>query len=403
MLMRLFIIIAAALAGGGALMALAQPAAELSVPDAAAEDRAALARAKAQAAEAETKSAALAREADTIADAAQRASQQAAAMAISIQASEAAIEAARVRLAMVQRRLAEQRALLAERQAPMLRLTGALQSLSRRPPITVLASPGSIEEMVHVRIVLDQIMPEIERRTAGLQQELARTRAIREEAQLAARALQGERDRLGERRRALVRLEGERRARSRQLAASAAIEGDRAIAMAEEARDLTGLLDELAGNADVRDRLAQLPGPAMRPAAPGRAAASVDSAAAAPGGPPAYRLPVLGRLVAGFGEMTDGGARMDGISIRTQAGAQVVAPANGRIAFAGPYRGYGTIIIIDHGSGWSSLVTNLIARSVNVGDSVSQGSPIGRAGPDRPIITVELRRQGRPIDIATLL
>ena len=80
-----------------------------------------------------------------------------------------------------------------------------------------------------------------------------------------------------------------------------------------------------------------------------------------------------------------------------------MAPAAGRIAYAGPFRSYGRIVIIDHGGGWTSLVTDMIALSARVGDRVEQGAPIGRAGAGRPTITVELRRAGQPVDIATLV
>jgi septal ring factor EnvC (AmiA/AmiB activator) len=359
---------------------------------------------------AEARSAQLAEQADTAANSADRVRKQAAAVAASIQAAEAGIDAAEVRLGMVQQILSAQRAQLATRQAPMLRLTGALQSLSRRPPVAVLAQPGSLTDMVHVRMVLNDVMPEIDRRTKGLKSELAKTRAMREDVALATRALKAEQQKLADRRKELVKMEGQRRLQSRQLASSAAVEGDRAIARAEEARDITSLLDGLAGDAAVRDRLAQLSGPVQRPSlgasgsnsiAIGGDLADADSATAS--GPPPYRLPVLGKLVAGFGEATANGTRSAGLSIRTRAGAQVVAPADGRIAFAGPYRGYGTILIIDHANGWSTLITNLIAASPAVGSRVTQGEPLGRAGPDRPIITIELRRQGRPIDIVPLL
>jgi septal ring factor EnvC (AmiA/AmiB activator) len=71
--------------------------------------------------------------------------------------------------------------------------------------------------------------------------------------------------------------------------------------------------------------------------------------------------------------------------------------------FAGDYRGYGQIVIIDHGGGWTSLLTGMIALSVNVGDTLDSGTPIGRAGSDNSNITVELRRGGRPVDIVAML
>jgi septal ring factor EnvC (AmiA/AmiB activator) len=118
----------------------------------------------------------------------------------------------------------------------------------------------------------------------------------------------------------------------------------------------------------------------------------------------AYRLPVTGRLVTGLGEVSANGVRARGLTFAVAAGAPVVAPAAGRIAFAGPFRSFGRVAIVDHGEGWSTLVTGLGALTVRTGDEVATGAPIGRAaGGEDPRVTVELRRRGRPEDIAALL
>jgi septal ring factor EnvC (AmiA/AmiB activator) len=116
----------------------------------------------------------------------------------------------------------------------------------------------------------------------------------------------------------------------------------------------------------------------------------------------AWILPVAGRVVAGFGEAGAGGPSA-GIALAPADGAQVVAPAAGRIAFAGPYRGYGRIVIIEHDGGWTSLVTQLGRIDVAVGDRVVQGSPLGNAGPGRPVVSVEVRKDGAPVNPMTLI
>ena len=79
-------------------------------------------------------------------------------------------------------------------------------------------------------------------------------------------------------------------------------------------------------------------------------------------------------------------------------GAQVIAPGAGRVVFAGPYRGYGRIAIIEHAGGWTSLVTGLAQLDARVGDTLVAGSPLGIAGPGAPVITLELRRDGEPVN-----
>ncbi len=367
----------------------------------------ALAAARAQAAAALARSRALEGQANAARSNADKAHFAAAAMAARIQAAEADIGAAQAELAIVQRQQAMQQARLADEQQPVVQLTGMLQLLARKPALSVLVQPGTINDLVHARAILDSALPEIERRTAGLRAEMARSRALKAEAELALRTLSSARERLAAQRSALTRLEQERRIQSRALASSADLETTRAVAMGEKARDIVDLMESLRADAEVRADLAALDGPLLRPAAPEASALpSFESLAGPvrPAPPPlAYRLPVIGEVVAGLGEVSAGGVRSRGLTIAAPSGGQVVAPAAGRIAFAGPYRGFGAILIIEHKGGWTSLITNLISTSVRVGDEVVAGAPVGRAGPGRPEVTVELRKDGVPQDIVALV
>jgi murein hydrolase activator len=328
-----------------------------------------------------------------------------AALAARIQAAEADINAGEARVALVTRRLRAQETRFAEARGPLLTLTAALQQLSRQPPITVLAQPGSLTDMVHARAVLDSALPVIEARTAGVRTELASLRRLQGQARIALTALTTSRTTLAGRRTELSRLENERRIRARDLRGSARLEADRALGLGEQARDIAELMDRLESDGAVRDRLASLTGALPRPADPTRPRSLPADAprAGSPSGQPDYRLPAVGRIVAGLGEVSSSGVRSRGLTIAARPGGQIIAPAEGRVVFAGDYRGYGKIVILDHGDGWTSLVTGMIGLSASVGDEVDAGSPLGRAGANRPRITVELRRAGQPVDIAALV
>ncbi len=368
-------------------------------------ERQQLLSAKQQSADAMARSAALEAQAAAARDEADRLKKRSAALAARIQSAEADINAGEARVALVTRRVKDQEARLAEQQQPLLELTAALQQLSRQPPVSVLAQPGSLTDMVHARAVIDAAMPVIERRTASVRRELAQLRSVRQQQAVALKALAASRTQLAERRDALTRLENEGRLRSRELMSSAQLESDRALGLGEKARDIVELMDTLEADSATRGELAQLSGPlprprdptsaVMRPAPPAEAENELTRGA--------YRLPVVGRIVAGLGEVNDSGVRSRGITIAARPGGQVVAPAPGRVSFAGDYRGYGKILIIDHGGGWTSLVTGLIGLSVGVGDTLEAGTPVGRAGSNDSRITVELRRAGRPVDIAQML
>lgn len=321
---------------------------------------------------------------------------QEAAAAERIKAAEADIIAAEARIAIVDRLLAAQRSQVAERQGPVVRLIAALQSMARRPAVLGLIQPGSTEDMVHVRAVLGTTMPVVERRTAEVRAELARVQQLRANAGTAVRALRESRARLEDERIGLVRLEAEHRARSQELGRSALVESDRALALGERAREIVDQM-ESQGEADqIQGELLALPGPLPRP--------DTEAAPAAVKHVAAYRLPVAGQLVTGLGELSTTGVRARGLTLATLPNARAIAPAAGRIVYAGLFRGYRGVIIIDHGNGWTSLVAGLGGLAVRVGDRVSQGQLIGRApGGGDPRITIELRRRGQPMDLTQLL
>jgi septal ring factor EnvC (AmiA/AmiB activator) len=321
-----------------------------------------------------------------------------------VQGAEADIDAAEARIAIIERLRRDQRARLAQQQGPTVRLVAALQTLARRPAALTLVQPGSIDDLVHVRALLSTIVPAVEARTADLRAEVARGRALRGQADRALDLLAQSQRALVTQRNALAALAIERRRASDDLSGSAIVEQDRALAMGEEARDIGDLMTRIGASAEVRSILETLPGPTMRPARPGEARAlPAETSASTGGGQAPYRIPVIGQVVTGLGEVSDTGIRARGLTIATRPNAQVVAPTGGRIAFAGPYRGYGNIVIVDHGRGWTTLITSLAALDVRVGDPVDQGSPIGKAGPSRPTITVELRKMGQPVDIARII
>jgi septal ring factor EnvC (AmiA/AmiB activator) len=107
---------------------------------------------------------------------------------------------------------------------------------------------------------------------------------------------------------------------------------------------------------------------------------------------------VQGRTLIGFGARRESGLASTGRTLAPTPGAQVVAPARGRVAVAGAYRGFGRIVIIEHAGGWTSLVTGLAAVEVAVGDTVIGGSPLGRASGGKEPVTIELRQGGKPVN-----
>ena len=373
--------------GAGAMSAATLAA---QVPPAA-DQRQRLIQAKADSAAAARRADALQRDAASEQTAAARARAQQRIAATRVAEAQADLEIGEAQVALADRRLAERRTALAIGEAPTARLLGALASLGRRPAIAAVAQPGSVDDLVHLRAIFDAVRPAIRARTAALRVDLAGTRTLRDTAARAASALAGARATLERRRAALALAEADHGARAQVLGRTAMAESDRAIALGEYARDIVDQIGLAGGQRATRAELETLPGP-LAPTRPGGATR------------PAYRLPVAGALVSGFGELSAAGVRARGLTFAAAAGAPVRAPAGGRVIFARAFRDYGPIVVIDHGAGWTSLVTGLSRVSVRAGEAVAAEARIGAAttGED-PRVTVELRRQGRPVNPAALL
>lgn len=117
---------------------------------------------------------------------------------------------------------------------------------------------------------------------------------------------------------------------------------------------------------------------------------------ALPGRPPVYRLPLTAWAVAEAPDPAD-------LALIAGSGAPVSAPADGRIAYAGSFRRYGDMVILDHGHGWTTILSGLRAIGVRAGRRVVGGDQIGRMGKGGAILVLELRHHGRPIDVARML
>lgn len=356
----------------------------------------ALLAAKQAAADAKARAAALNQAAEDAGNEAERAHARAQALQLQVQAARSDIAAAQARIRLIAALQQSAREKIADKQGPVLHLTAALQTMARRPPALAIAQPGSIEDIVHVRLLLADTLPVIQARTAGLRSDLDGQTQLRADAQRAIAALGASQALLARRQRQLADLERTAIRKSQRLAEQAADEQQRALGLGEEARDAADRMQSAEDAGDIRAGLDRLSGPEMRPA--GR-----DDAMPARGTTGRYRLPVTGDLLVGYGEVSPAGVRSRGLTMILSAGSEVTAPAAGTIVFAKPFRSYGQVVIIDHGGGWTTTLTGLSGIDVQVGTHVAQGEKIGSGGGRDAPITAELRRSARPVDIMAMI
>ena len=364
-------------------------AASAAVPQAGPSADTVLAQAQADARVAASRLQQLERQAAKAQSEAERLKAEQAAAAAAIEETEARIgEAdARLRLARARTALAEQR--LARRRAPLAAMLAGLVTMGRQPPLLALANQGSVDELIRIKALLDATTPVIERRSAALKGELAERRQLAATANAARAALvKGRRD-LAERQQRFAALETQAAERASRLSGEALGAGDRVLASGET---LSTAGSEAAARQGALRMAAEVAALGLAPGRPMRG----DSAL--PPADLAYSIPVAATLVDGLGTVSRAGIVSRGLKFDAPRGTAVIAPADGTILFAAPFRGQDGLVIIDHGKGWTSLLLG-VATDKPKGTKVRRGESLGRAlGP----VGVELRRNGQPISPALI-
>jgi septal ring factor EnvC (AmiA/AmiB activator) len=279
----------------------------------------------------------------------------------------------------------------------------ALERLARYPPEAMIAQPGDPSDMVRSAVLLRSTVPRMEMQARELRsdiEDLAQTRTDMAERRkslgTAAEGLKAERLRLA----SLIERNQEQRASTLNLG----LRIDRQVqALAKEAKDLHVLLKGLAKARRKREQLeraaiAKATPPSSKLARPNPPVKKRRPFSNARGG---LVIPAVGPIISRYGESTDTGLSRKGIEIETREGAQVVAPFDGVIVFAGEFRGYGELLIIEHGEGYHTLLAGVARIDATLGQKVVAGEPVGimaarKSG--KPALYVELRRNGQPIN-----
>lgn len=109
-------------------------------------------------------------------------------------------------------------------------------------------------------------------------------------------------------------------------------------------------------------------------------------------------IPARGQIITRYGEQKVKGVSAKGITIATRNLAQVISPFDGTVIFAGSFRGYGEMIIIEHSDGYLSLLAGLGNIDVELGQMLLAGEPIGRMSAENPELYVEIRKDNHPIN-----
>lgn len=284
------------------------------------------------------------------------------------------------------------------RRGELAQTLASLAQLSRQPPEALVLAPGSALDMVRASQLMAALVPEIEARAASLRDELTRLARLRQ-------GVASEQERLGKaitqldkERRDLEFLQAETHAAAEQTAEERDSEREKATQLAAQAKDLRALVDRLL---EQERREAERREAARRQQQPGKGSTSPDPPEAYAALEGSAALPARGRIVGRFGQSDENGLPLRGLRIEARPGAQIIAPADGKVMFAGPFRGYGQLLIIAHGGGYHSLLAGFGRIDRSVGQWVLAGEPVGllSSSPgEKPVLYLELRRKGETVN-----
>src|SRR4051794_1337946 len=339
-------------------------------------------------------------------------------IAAQVRGFETSIGDAEARLRPLDSREQQIRGSLETRRSEIAEVLSALQRAGRRTPPALLVRPEDALKSLRTAMLLGSVVPQMRTRAEKLVGDLGELVELR-------KAIAGERDRLANDRDKIK--EGQTRLASlvdeRQKKQSAAekdmeAETSRAVGLARQVDSLQGLIAKMEQD--------------VKGAAKAAATASLQGTPATPGGKPnlgalkdpgrlspaiafgsakgLLALPVNGLKIRDFGGSDGLGGAEKGISLASRAGAQVTTPCDGWVVYAGPFRSYGQLLILNAGGGYHVLIAGMERISVNIGQFVLTGEPVATMGTtsqvasilattaSQPVLYVEFRKDGTPID-----
>jgi septal ring factor EnvC (AmiA/AmiB activator) len=261
-------------------------------------------------------------------------------------------------------------------------------------------------------MVLGAVLPEMREKVEALASDLSDLLNVRKSITAERDKLRGEMIALDSERKRMAALTDERQKQQAEREQALAAERAHAAQLAQKADNLKDLIGKLEAslNPAVRDAR-EAARSDNRPALsayrdPGRLAPAVAFASLRAQVP----IPVNGVKLKGFGASDGNGGAEKGVSIATRAAAQVTAPADGWVVYAGPFRSYGKLLILNVGGGYHVLLAGMDRISVDLGQFVLAGEPVAvmgngpqiasilAAGSRQPVLYIEFRKDGTPVD-----
>lgn len=339
-----------------------------------------------------------------------------------VRRSETALAEADGRLAAMSGTETAIRRSLEGRRGVITEVLAALQRAGRKSPPAVVVRSEDMLLALRTAMLLGAVLPELRDEAEALAADLAELVRLRQDIAAEHRTIRTEHETLVTARQRLSALVEARQGQIESGDQRLVEERQRTLALARQAQSLKELIARMETEITAARRAAEAarnaPPPLQTPAQVAALAPGLmkDLARLQPRIPFAdargtLPLPVNGGSLRGFGAPDGFGGQERGLSLGTPQGALVTAPADGWVAFAGPYRAYGHVLIINAGGGYHLVMAGMDRVSVEIGQFVLAGEPVAvmgsgaagavvdaEGGAGKPVLYIELRKDGSPID-----
>lgn len=314
---------------------------------------------------------------------------------------------------------------LSKRNADLAVMLSALINLSRQPEGTLMGNPSGLVDSLRASSLLQSILPKLKKEADQLSIQLDTLASLRTQYDAERKEFSALREQRTAEQETLDQLLAKKRAAQKEISTASLAEQERLQKLTANVRDTETLMlrleeDKARQRAAEEARLQREIEEKEKQALAAQKAAKkqeseeeikirpIVSPKLASIGPARHfmdakgllPLPVGGRIVTKYDESDQAGHKK-GIVIETRPEAAVISPFDGQIAFAGPFRHYGLLLIIDHGDGYHTLLSGMGSIDGTVGQLLLAGEPVGqmkKSSKEIPKLYMELRNNGAPID-----
>ena len=304
------------------------------------------------------------------------------------------------------------------RRAVIAEILAALQRMGRHPPPALMVRPEDALQSVRTAMMLGAVLPDMRIKAEALAADLGDLVRIRRDIADERDRLQRDITTLTEERQRVAVLSGQRQLKQTETQRALDAERQKAVTLSRQVDNLKDLIGKMEQGLDSATRAARQANRAAQDRAPddrtdlaalkdpGRLAPAVAFASNRGHLP----LPVNGVRIREYGQPDGVGGTEKGLTMTTRAGAQVTSPCDGWVIYSGPFRNYGQVLILNAGGGYHVVLAGMERISVDVGQFVLTGEPVAvmgggsqvaptlASGSSQPVLYVEFRKDGTPVD-----